>query len=147
VNEEPLTSADRRYLVSRRQGKLVVTERDGRLVREFSSPYIVSMVAWSPRGHRLAYTTSGFPDPHELFLFDPETGTRRRIFASGTAHFDWVTWSPDGRWLLLDGDDVGGWRIFSAESGKQVRRLPRLGGRPLWCCPVSPYDALGERLN
>jgi hypothetical protein len=144
-NEEPLASADGRYLVARRQGAVVVTNSDGLLVRKFPTPYMVSMVAWSPRGHRLAYTTSGFPDPHELFIVDPETWERRRIFASGAPHFDWFTWSPDGRWLLLDGDEAGGWRVFSAKTGKQVRVLPRLGGRPLWCCPVNDYDALVGR--
>jgi hypothetical protein len=144
-NEEPLASADGRYLVARRQGKVVVTNSDGRLVREFPTPYIVSMVAWAPRGHRLAYTTSGFPDPHELFLVDTSTGKRSRIFVSGAPHFDWITWSPDGRWLLLDADEAGGWRVFSARTGEQVRLLPRLGGRPLWCCPVNRYDALSGR--
>jgi hypothetical protein len=144
-NEEPLASPDGRYLVARQQGKVAVTRSDGRLVREVPTPYIVSMVAWSPRGHRLAYTTSGFPDPHELFIVNPETWERTRIFASGAPHFDWITWSPDGRWLLLDGDEAGGWRVFSAKTGKQARVLPRLGGRPLWCCPVNDYDALVGR--
>jgi hypothetical protein len=149
VNEQPLPSADGHYLVDRqgrKQRTLVVIRRaDGRLVRTFSTSSIVSMLAWSPRGHRLAYTTSGFPAPHELFLVNPTTGTRTRIFVSGAAHFDWITWSPNGRWLLLDGDKAGGWRLFSATSGKQIRRLPRLGGRPLWCCPINAYDALGQR--
>lgn len=148
-SEEPLESADGRYLVDRVGAKehtlIVITHADGRTARVFSTSLIVSMLAWSPRGHRLAYTTSGFPDPHELFLVDPSTGGRRRIFVSGARHFDWVTWSPDGRWLLLDGDEAGGWRVFSAASGAQVRLLSRLGGRPLWCCPVNEYDALGQR--
>jgi hypothetical protein len=49
-----------------------------------------------------------------------------------------------GRYLL-DGAKAGGWRLFSATTGNQIRRLPRLGGRPLWCCPVNAYDALGQR--
>lgn len=148
-NEQPLASADRVFLADRRAADdrtlVVVTRADGRVVDRFPTRYIVSMLAWSPQGHRLAYTTSGFPDPHELFLVDPAAGTRRRIFVSGASHFDWVTWSPDGRWLLLDADEVGGWRVFSAATGRQVRRLARLGGRPLWCCPLNAYDALGSR--
>jgi hypothetical protein len=148
-NEEPLESADGRYFADRRGAKqrtlVEVTRADGLVVQTFSTPYIVSMLAWSPRGHLLAYTTSGFPDPHELFLVNPATGERRRIFVSGARHFDWITWSPNGRWLLLDGDEARGWRVFSAKTGEQVRLLPRLGGRPLWCCPLNPYDALGER--
>lgn len=151
VSEEPLASADGLYLAERRGANqrtlVVVRQPDGRIVHSFPTPYIVSMLAWSPRGHALAYTTSGFPDPHELFLVDPSAGTRRRIFVSGARHFDWITWSPDGRWLLLDADEAGGWRVFSAETGQQVRLLPRLGGQPLWCCPTNAYDALGARSN
>jgi WD40-like Beta Propeller Repeat len=151
VEETPLASADRRYLADRRGAKertlILVRRADGRLVARLSTPYVVSMLAWSPRGDRLAYTTSGFPDPHELFLVDVSAGTRRRIFVTGAQHFDWIAWSPDGRWLLLDGDKAGGWRVFSAATGKQVRLLPRLGGRPLWCCPVNKADLNGQRLD
>jgi hypothetical protein len=149
VNEEPLASANGRYLVDYRHANkrtaVVITQADGRIVKTFSTPYIVSMVAWSPRGHRLAYTTSGWPAPHELFLVDPARGNPKRVFVSGARHFDWITWSPDGRWLLLDDEEAGGWRVFSARTGEQVRLLPRLGGRPLLCCPLNAYDALGER--
>jgi hypothetical protein len=148
-NEAPLASPDGNYFADRggneRGSLLTVSNRRGRVVQRFATPYIVSMVAWSPRGNRLAYTTSGFPDPHELFIVDVKSRESRRVFASGAPHFDWITWSPDGRWLLLDGDEAGGWRVFSAESGEQVRRLPRLGGRPFWCCPVNRYDALVGR--
>jgi hypothetical protein len=148
LGEEPLPSADGRYLAVRKQaGEQTVIEvstSTGRVVQRISTPYLVSMLAWSPRGHRLAYTTSGFPDPHELYVTDAPETEPRRIFATGAAHFDWVTWSPDGRWLLLDGDQARGWRLFSAATGRQVRRLPRLGGVPFWCCPQGPYSALGR---
>jgi len=151
VEETPLASADGHYFADRRGAKkrtlIVVTRANGGVVARFSTPYIVSMFAWSPRGNLLAYTTSGFPDPHELFLVDPSAGTQRRLLATGARHFDWITWSSDGRWLLLDGDETGGWRIFSASTGKPVRLLPRLGGRPLWCCPVNEADLNGQRLN
>jgi len=151
LNEEPLASPDGRYLADRtgipNGSGVVISDANGQTVRTFPTPYIVSTVAWSPRSDRLAYTTSGFPDPHELFLIDLPGGERRRIFVSGAPHFDWITWSPDGKWLLLDGDQAGGWRLFFAATGEQVRRFPRLGGRPLWCCPVNKYDALTGRLE
>jgi WD40 repeat protein len=151
VDERPLASPDGRYRADRRGtktgGSIVVTTVAGRVLHRIRTPYIVSMFAWSPRGDRLAYTTSGFPDPHELFLIDAATGTHRRVFATGARHFDWITWSPDGRWLLLDGDEIGNWHVFSAKTGKQVRRLPRLGGRPVWCCPVNAADLNGGRLG
>lgn len=110
-------------------------------MQTITSPYTISMFAWSPRGARLAYTTSGFPDPHELYVLDRPGARPRRIFES-RPHFDWVTWSPDGRLLLLDADKARGWRLFSAEDGSQVGVFRRLGGRPLWCCPVNAFSAL-----
>jgi Tol biopolymer transport system component len=147
LEEQPIYSADGRYAAVRRgaghRTRIIVSRAGGRVVRTMTTTYIVSMLAWSTRGHLLAYTTSGFPSPHQLFVVDPEHGARK-IFATGARHFDWITWSPDGRWILLDGDLAGGWRVFSARSGKQVRLLPRLGGRPLWCCPVNEYRGNGR---
>jgi hypothetical protein len=150
IDSKPIWSADRRYLAAhagffwpkkerrRRVNEFVIARADGRIVRLVSSRYIVSMLAWSPVGHRLAWTTSGFPDPHELFVLDQPDARPRKIFGTSNRHFDWVTWSPSGRYLLLDdakwGSD-GRWALFDVASGKVAQVLPRLGGRPLWCCP------------
>jgi WD40 repeat protein len=125
--EQPIRSADGRYLATRRGAKQrteIIVSRAGRVVQTLTTHYILSMFAWSTRGHLLAYTTSGFPSPHQLFVVDPGHDPRK-IFATGRRHFDWITWSPDGRRLLLDGDSAGGWRVFSARTGKQLQRLPR----------------------
>lgn len=145
--EQPIRSADARYLATRRGVKhrtqIVISGTGGGVVQTLETHYILSMFAWSTRGHLLAYTTSGFPSPHQLFVVDPGHEPRK-IFATGRRHFDWITWSPDGRKLLLDGDAAGGWRVFSARTGRQLRLLPRLGGRPLWCCPVNEYRGNGR---
>lgn len=143
----PRWSADGRYLAAMVAGKwpkranvstaVVLAHADGRPIRVITSPYLISMFAWSPRGHRLAWTTSGFPDPHELFVLDDPGAMPRRLFATGARHFDWITWSPDGRRLLLDDEHAGRWRLLPVDGGGKT--LPRLGGRPLWCCPVSAY--------
>lgn len=146
-DRQPMRSADGRYLARIRGAKnrtdVIVSRPGGAVVQTLSTHYALSMVAWSTQGHLLAYTTSGFPSPHQLFVVDPGHEPRK-IFATGPRHFDWVTWSPDGRRLLLDGDASGGWRVFSARTGRQLRRLPRLGGRPLWCCPVNEYRGNGR---
>ncbi len=142
TDQQPIQSADGRYFASLRgiknRTRISILRSDGHVVQTMTTHYNVSMLAWSTRGHLLAYTTSGFPSPHQLFVVDPGRD-RRKILATGAAHFDWITWSPDGRWILLDGAEYGGWRLFSARTGRQVRLLPRLGGRPLWCCPVNEY--------
>jgi hypothetical protein len=151
----PIWSADGRYVAalagiawgrrSNAVGAFVVASADGTPIRLVSSPYIISTLAWSPTGHRLAYTTSGFPDPHELFVLDEPGGKPHRLFATADRHVDWVTWSPEGGYLLVDDEHAsprGRWLLIDAKSGRIVRRLPRLGGAPQWCCPVSSYVTL-----
>jgi hypothetical protein len=133
---------------------VVLAHADGRVIRVLRSPYVISMVAWSPQGHRLAYTTSGFPTPHELFVLDVPRGRPIRLYAT-PRHFDWVTWSPDGRWLLLDDPNAGfhnvgpgerppgRWRLVPASGTEAVRSLPRLGFHPVWCCPPGPFALRG----
>jgi dipeptidyl aminopeptidase/acylaminoacyl peptidase len=127
---------------------VVVARTDGRIVRLIQSRDLISMFAWSPRGHKLAFTTSGFPTPHELYVLSSPRATSRRIL-SQVEHFDWVTWSPDGRWLLIDNEHRHAWHLLRLTKVRQarllggaavpVRRLPRLGGMPLWCCPQQTY--------
>jgi hypothetical protein len=149
---KPVWSADGRYIAAYVDGAwtkrskvvnaFVIATADGRPLNLVTSPYIVSMLAWSPAGHALAYTTSGFPDPHELFVLDEPGGKPRRLFATADRHFDWITWSPDGRFLLVDDEHAsrrGRWLLIDAKSGRIVRRLPRPGGAPQWCCPANAY--------
>lgn len=106
----PRWSADRRFIAARLSARwatkttiaaLVITDASGKPLRLLRSRYVISMFAWSPRGHRLAYTTSGFPDPHELFVVDSPQAPARRVMTT-ERHFDWVSWAPDSRRLLLD---------------------------------------------
>lgn len=144
----PRWSADGRYIAAMVAGKwpkasnavhgFVIARADGTPVRVITSPYVISMFAWSPSGHRLAWTTSGFPDPHELFVLDQPEAKPRRLFAT-ERHFDWITWSPDGSRLLLDDENAGRWRLIAAAARTKIKAVPRVGGRPLWCCPVNAY--------
>jgi Tol biopolymer transport system component len=122
-------------------GAFVVARADGSPVRVYRSRFTISMLAWSPVDDRLAYTTSGFPDPHELIVVDRPGGEGRRLFVTAR-HFDWVTWSPDGRRLLLDDEHAARWRLVDTEGQEPAGAIPRLGGRPLWCCPRGPYATI-----
>jgi hypothetical protein len=145
----PRWSADGRYLAAMIAGDLpgrrhgaggafLLADAHGRPLRVIASPYVISMFAWSPVGHRLAYTTSGFPAPHQLLLLDDPAAKPKTLFAT-IRHFDWITWSPDGRRLLVDDEHSGRWRIVQADGEAGTHSLDRLGGRPLWCCPVNAY--------
>jgi WD40-like Beta Propeller Repeat len=135
----PVWSPDRRYAAALTGGGVLVSRSDGRPVQTIRSKLMLSMIAWSPRGRRLAYTTSGFPDPHQLFVLDSPTAKPRLLYATGGMHFDWITWSPDGQWLLLDEEHHDRWLLLRTDRSGARRILPRLGGRPLWCCPVNSF--------
>jgi hypothetical protein len=134
----PIWSADRRYAAGTYNG-LRILRADGAVAQTIRSPFTISMFTWSPTENRLAYTTSGFPDPHELFVLDSPTAEPRLLYKTGADHFDWVTWSPDGTWLLLDEEHHDRWLLLRADGSGKPRSLPRLGGRPIWCCPASPW--------
>ncbi len=127
---------------------IVIARADGSVVRVIRSTDIISMFAWSPHGDQLAYTTSGFPVPHELYVLTHPRARPRRIL-SQSDHFDWVSWSPDDRWLLIDNEHQHAWELLRLSGHRQARifagaavptrRLARLGGQPLWCCPQDHY--------
>ena len=68
---------------------------------------------------------------------------------SQAEHFDWITWPPDDRWMLVDNEHHGEWELLRLTGHRPTallggasvptRRLPRLGGMPLWCCPQEHY--------
>jgi hypothetical protein len=140
----PVFSTDGRYLAARASivgasgEAIVLATADGNPIRLLTSPYHISMFAWSPTGHRLAYTTSGSPVPHQLLVVDGPTARPRLVFEQ-ELHFDWVTWSPDGRWLLVDDPPIGAWTVLGSASAERLE-LPRFGGRPRWCCPQSGVE-------
>ncbi len=147
----PRWSADRRFIAAmvgaewpkpaKITAALVLAGADGRPSRLITSPYIISMFAWSPIGHRLAYTTSGFPTPHQLFVVDAPTAKPRLLFEAAR-HFDWITWAPDAGQLLVDDEHTNRWRLLWTRRPRASRALPRLGGRPLWCCPLNAFETL-----
>ena len=63
-----LDGGARRRLPLGARRAIVIAHRDGTIVRVITPPAVISMLAWSPVGRQLAYTTSGFPSPHQLFL-------------------------------------------------------------------------------
>lgn len=108
---------------------VVVGNLRTRRTRTITSRYQISMIAWSPVGRRLVYTTSGFPTPHELWLVEGLRGTPRRLLATAR-HFDWVAWMPGARSLLVDDAAREEWLSVST-SGSRITANRRRGARPL----------------
>jgi WD40 repeat protein len=129
-------SSDGRRLALVTADKLVVFTGTKPAVRYLHG---VSSAAFAPGSHRLAVVQDG-----RLLVFDTDdlSATPRRVFAAA-GRLGGVTWSPDGRWLLLSWPSADQW-LFIRSTG--VRRLlayshiseqfgggafPRVAG---WCC-------------
>jgi hypothetical protein len=151
---KPVWSADHRFMAllssapwRHRDGHkvfaaIVILTARGSPVRVVTSPYAISMFAWSPHDHALAYTASGFAEPHQAFVLPAPGASARRVFQTSDRHFDWITWSPSGDYLLVDDESDSHWRLIPTRSGLPPRLLPRIGGHPLWCCPQNAYESL-----
>lgn len=148
---DPVYSANGKYMaaiatVRWRRGNrnlftIVILNANGEVVRFVTSKLAISMFAWSPTGHQLAYTVSGFPIPHQLFVL-PSPRSKEKKLVSRAGHFDWVTWSPVGEHLLLDVEQEDRWLVIPANARGRRLSLPRLGGRPMWCCPSSSFGGI-----
>ena len=153
--ELPIWSPDGRFVSAITGAGVVIADANGRVVQRIRSRLVISMIAWAPVGRRLAFTTSGFPDPHQLFVVDRPSARPRLLYVAPGWHFDWITWSPDGRRILLDDENWfrlhderrGRWLLLWTDRSGRRRTLPRLGGRPLWCCPVNAFSAGGTIRN
>jgi hypothetical protein len=123
-------------------GVVVVRVRSAVPLRSVFTSFGISMIAWSPASDSLAFSTTGFPSPHQLIVL-PSPRAPARVLFSQLSHFDWLSWSPDGRWIVLDdetaGPPGGEWLVLNVSDPRTRIALPRLGGTPTWCCPVGQF--------
>ena len=83
----------------------------------------VSLPTWAPDGTRLAYIVRG-PEPKghlhaRLMTLNPSTGQSEVVRRDVSDGF-WVSWSPDGRWLLIDDWAYHRWLFVSVETSAAV---------------------------
>jgi Tol biopolymer transport system component len=123
------------------RGTVVVGDPDGHVTdRVPVGPRWVEMATWAPDGERIAFIVRG-PARRghrmaSLHVYDVE----RRIdsvVAHPVSDAFWASWSPDGRWLLLEDWTRDRWLFVAADGGKRLL-YPWLGAFPRWCCPSSP---------
>jgi sugar lactone lactonase YvrE len=115
-------------------------------VIETSGGY-VNVPIWSPTGHELAFMTNprnqdGTVPRAKLFVYDLET-QRRTLLASGLSEAHWVSWSPDGDWLLVDDWMRERW-IFEPREGGQSIETRAMGLEPRWCCSSPPSGGIAS---
>jgi Tol biopolymer transport system component len=128
-------------LWGRRSNAIAIFDREGQLVLNVPiGNRNVSLPTWSPDGTRLAYIVRG-PEPRghlqaRLIVLDVATG-RADVVRRDVSDAFWASWSPDGRWLLVDDWGHHRW-LFVSANGRAAIAYPWLGGMPRWCCPSSP---------
>jgi hypothetical protein len=125
-----------------------VLDDSGRSIAKGPTGGSADVAAFSPDGPIALIRRSGgktAAGSTELVLLD-ELGREHRLF-SGPGRFDNLTWSPDGRWLLLSWRDADQW-LFIRPDEKPIAvsnisrqfdpgatgatEFPRVSG---WCCP------------
>jgi dipeptidyl aminopeptidase/acylaminoacyl peptidase len=93
----------------------------------------------SPDGRRIAFVTTA-RGRSEVGVAQTAAGNRLTVF-SGSGLIDAVTWSPDGRWLLLNWASADQWLFVRVPAKKlvavsNIRATYGAGTRFAgWCCP------------
>ncbi len=86
--------------------------------------------AWSPNGRRLAYTRSQWNGPVSLYLTNEDGTLTQRAMGFGAP-----TWSPDGRWLAVQGGSSydGNIYVLPAEDDRKAPILvAEMAAWPAW---------------
>jgi hypothetical protein len=131
-------SSDGRRLHVRREHRIDVLTRDGRLWTGLRAPSAgVSVGALRPGSHAWAAALRKGERSEVVVVGEPAG----RVFA-GRGRISDIAWSPDGRWLLIAWPTADQWIVVREDGGSlravagiaeqfRSRSPPRLAG---WCC-------------
>jgi len=144
-------TADGRRLVALADESLRVLGADGRLLSEFSvgADAQPSALAVHPGGNSVAVTLRNARGRSEVISFPLHQRPQRprRLFA-GQGSFTDLSWSPDGRWLLVAWREANQWlfvrstRVKKVDAVSNIARQFEPGGNGSaafptvvgWCC-------------
>jgi TolB protein len=134
AGHSPIGSGDRIAILESRQGKrgglpvhsevVLVDPRTGRstqVTHAAEHGWIVTAVAWSPDGRRLAYVmgdpaqTLSFAGRWNLYVADADGSHQRQL--SFDQNIGGIEWSPDGDWIAGTFDQGQGVLRFDPEQG------------------------------
>jgi hypothetical protein len=138
-------SRDGKLLSVTSASRSIVLSASGRAVRTISMLGAAQLqTAFRPGSHDLAVSLR-LPQRSEVRLVDIDhPGTSRLMFA-GPGDFRDITWSPNGRWLLIDWPTANQWLFVSGPHVRAVGNIEQEFPRPdklgpmleiadRWCC-------------
>jgi WD40-like Beta Propeller Repeat len=127
---------------------LVVFDGDGRRRQYLELDGEPVAAAFSPANHDVALIRRVGPRS-ELLVVNADSLREQRVVFSGLGRFSDVTWSPDGRWMLLGWAGADQWLFIRSADVSKIKAVsslavqfdpggagkgpfPRIEG---WCCP------------
>jgi TolB protein len=132
LDEDPEWSPDRRRLLARANGALVLRSPDGRVLHHLRAAGFEGFDAhWSPDGRLIAYLVGRCRDPNEklddacadLWVIRRDGTGRRRLAAEAvdlTVDARPYAWAPDGRRLVyMQAGGRGGLVIVAVRDGRK----------------------------
>ena len=137
-------SSDGRRLIAVAPRPLVVYDNRGAIPYELGPAAApVSAAALAPSGRSLVFAQQAGRRAQVWVVprIRPDASTARRLFA-GTATFDQLSWTPEGRWVVVAWPAADQW-VFVRANGAGIRAVanvseqfrsrsfPRIEG---WCC-------------
>lgn len=136
-------SDDGKRLLAVTMSELAVLDGKGKVLSITATGGTPASASFAPGSHRFAllrWMTQQQRNGVEVIDAD-SLASRRPIFA-GAGSFGGVSWSPTGRWLILDWDSAGQWLFVRSAAVRKVIAVSNIeanfgpAASPAgWCCP------------
>ena len=116
-------------------GHCVASDGDRYPVRQLTRhPAQEGFPFWSPDGRSIIHSSGAVNDTIGIWMMSPDGSDRQRLTTEIGEH---PTWSPDGHYIVFDGDSGNSIKIISSRGGTPIRIVPdsiRIfrGGNPNW---------------
>lgn len=130
--------------VTEQQSILKLLTPDGNTFRDLATFQRVSVypIVWSPDGSRIAFAVSSFDMAdgrgQDVYLIGRDGRNQQQVYHSAFAGINSLSFSPDGRYLLLPDMDATGQHVYAVDLSTLETNMLRAPGLPLdwwWLAP------------